>query len=107
MAAAQQVQLSDLLRKRIARHVKLTALGNSNRSMRDIAVDLINQSNLDIAEIAEGCFLCTQTVKNLAEDITEHPHTETLERIFRFFNFKVQLHEERINTTYQNKPKDL
>lgn len=107
MATAQLHDISDLLRKKISRHVKLYALGNSNRSMRDIAVDLINQSNLDHQTIAEGCFLCTQTIRKLAEDITEHPHTETLERIFRFFNFKVQLHEEALQSSYQNKPKDL
>lgn len=98
--------VSDMIRARISKHVNLSALGNSNRSMRDLAVDLINQSKLDHEEIATGCFLCKQTISNLADDITRHPQDQTLERIFRFFNFKVSLVEEKIKAQYANKPKE-
>lgn len=105
--SAQAHQITDMLRARILKHVKLHALGNSHRTLRDIAVDLINQSGMDHAEIATGCFLCTQTITNLAEDITQHPQTDTLQRIFRFFNFKVTLQDEYISDAYQNQEKEL
>ena len=105
--SAQVIQITDMMRARILKHVKLHALGNSNRTMRDIAVDLINQSGLDHADIATGCFLCKQTITNLAEDITLYPQTDTLQRIFRFFNFKVTLQEEVISAAYRNKEKAL
>lgn len=96
---------TDEVRKRIESKVKLIAIGNSKRKLRDVAVDLVNASDLSWKDVANGCFLSPTTIKKLAKDETKNPQSETIERVFRFFNMQVQLNGDTIKGQYANKPK--
>lgn len=91
--------------KRIKDKVRLRAIGNSGRKLKHVAQDLVNASDLGYGEIAEGCFLCKATVKNLARGTTHNPQSETVERVFRFFDMRVDLNGEPIKGKYANQPK--
>jgi len=93
------------IRDQIAANVALSALGNSNRSMRDVAVDLINASGLQWEYIADGCYLCKGTIKNLAKDITQNPQLQTVERVMKFFDCRVDLKGEIVKGGNLLKPK--
>lgn len=93
------------LRLRINSKVKLFAVGNSKRKLRDVAIDLINASELDWGDIAKGSFLSRGTIAKLAQDQTRWPQAETIERIIRFFNYQVVLSSVDIKGVYSNKPK--
>lgn len=82
------------IRDKIGASVTLSALGNSNRSLRDVAVDFINASELDWQDIADGTFLCKGTIGKLAQDITQKPQLETVERILKFFDCRVDMRGE-------------
>lgn len=86
--------------------VKLAAIGNSDRKLKDVAQDLVNASGMSFAEVAHGCFLCTSTVKKLARGSTSNPQSETIERVFRFFNMRVDLSGEPIKEKYANRKKE-
>ena len=94
------------VRKRIGAKVKLAAIGNSKRKMRDVAVDLINASDMDWKDIAAGCYLSKATIAKLAKDQTRNPQSETIERVFRFFNMRMSLEGEMIKGQYANQPKE-
>lgn len=98
-------QIQQLFHERISSKVQLTAVGNSKRKLRDVAVDLINASDMSWQTIAEGTFLTAMTVKRLAQDITKNPQAETIERVFRFFSYEVALSATEIKTSYANKHK--
>lgn len=93
------------IRDRLAAKVKLQAIGNSKRKLRDVTVDLVNASGMDWKTIADGCFLSKSTIANLAKDRTQNPQSETVERVFRFFDMRVSLTDEPIKGQYANKPK--
>lgn len=86
--------------------VKLAAIGNSDRKLKDVAQDLVNASGMSFAEVANGCFLCISTVKKLARGATRNPQSETIERVFRFFNMRVDLSGEPIKEKYANRKKE-
>lgn len=94
------------IRRRLTSSVELIAIGNSNRGMKDIAIDLINQSDLDYETIADRCFLSKSTIKNLATEKTRRPQAETIERIFRCFDLRMKLNGEVIRGRYLNKAKE-
>ena len=102
---ASALEYTELLKAHVKKRVNLTAGGNSERKMKNVAIDLINESNLDHSIIADGCFLCTQTVTNLAEETTVNPQSETIERIFKFFEMSVNLKGVAVKTKYLNQPK--
>ena len=93
------------IRAKITANVALSALGNSNRSMRDVAVDLINASGLDWDVIADGCYLCKGTIGNLAQDITQNPQLQTVERVMKFFDCRVDLKGEVVRGPNLLQPK--
>jgi hypothetical protein len=93
------------IRDQIAGIVAMRALGNSNRSLRDVAVDLINASNMDWEDIADGCYLCKGTIGNLAQDITLNPQLQTVERVMKFFDCRVDLTGEIVKGPNLLKPK--
>jgi hypothetical protein len=99
-------QFTDLLRRQLNRRVELKAIGNSNRKMKDVAIDLINESHLDYETIAAGCFLSETTIKRLALEITINPQSETIERIFRYFQMTVNLKGEIIKPQFINIEKE-
>ena len=98
-------EYSDEVKTRIGAKVKLQAVGNSKRKLRDVAVDLVNASGMGWAEIAAGCYLSKATIGNLAKDKTKNPQSETIERVFRFFDMRVMLSGENIKGKYLNQPK--
>jgi hypothetical protein len=93
------------IRDKIAGQVKLSALGNSNRSLRDVAVDLINASDMDWVDIADGCYLCKGTIANLSLDITLNPQLQTVERVMKFFDYRVDVNNEVVKGANLLKPK--
>ncbi len=104
--SAKVLEFKTELQNKIAEHVNLSAIGNSNRSMKDIAIDLIHESKMPYSKIAEGCFLCDATIKNLADEETRYPRYDTIERIFRFFNMRMDLQGEPIKARFLNKAKE-
>jgi len=94
------------VRIRIGSKVKMQAIGNSKRKLRDVAVDLINASNLRWKDIANGCYLSPATIAKLARDETKNPQSETIERVFRFFNMQVNMGDLVIKGQYANQPKE-
>ena len=94
------------IRKNINDNVALTAIGNSNRKMKDVAVDLINASNMDYKDVAGMCYLCKSTISNLASGKTKNPQSETIERIFRAFEYQLDMKTVKLNAKYTNRPKE-
>lgn len=93
------------IRDSINTNVSLMALGNSNRKMKDVAIDLIHASGMDYKDIADKCYLCKSTIVNLASERTENPQSETIERIFRAFEYQLNMKAVQLNAKYANKPK--
>jgi transcriptional regulator with XRE-family HTH domain len=93
------------IRDNIAANVKLSALGNSNRSLRDVCIDLINASGLYWEDIADGTYLCRSTIGNLAKDITQNPQLQTIERIMKFFDCRVDINGEVVKGINMLQPK--
>ena len=93
------------IRNRIKANVQMRALGNSNRSLRDVAVDLINASKLDWQDIADGTYLCKGTIAKLAQDITLNPQLQTVERIMKFFDCRVNMVGEVVTGDNLLRPK--
>ena len=93
------------IRDSIDANVALSSLGNSNRKMKDVAVDLINASKMDYKDIAGMCYLCKSTIANLASGKTKNPQSETIERIFRAFEYQLDMKAVRLSAKYNNKPK--
>lgn len=106
MAKPEKVtSLTQLSLARIKKKVKMFAGGNSERTLRDLAVDIINESGESYQDIAEGTYLHPKTIQNLAEDKTTNPHHETLTRLFQYFNVKLTGTFENVKPLYRNKPK--
>ena len=106
MAQAQRVvDIRSRIHTNVANKVTLMALGNSNRTPEDLAKDLIHASDKSYLDIAVGCCLCEQTIQRLANDETQWPRADTINRILRFFNFKAEFVSEKIKPKYANKPK--
>jgi hypothetical protein len=99
------MSIAKKIRDNISVTVDLRALGNSNRSLRDIAVDLINASGLAWEDIADGTFLCKGTIGNLAKDITKNPQLQTVERVIKFFDCRVDLRGEVVKGPNLLQPK--
>jgi len=93
------------IRQQINANVALTALGNSTRSLQDVAIDLINASGWKYKVIAEETFLCPSTIKNLATGKTKRPQAETIERIFRAFEYQLDMKAVKLSAKYANRAK--
>ncbi len=103
---AVKPEYTSLLRRQLCKRVELKAIGNSHRKMKDVAIDLINESHLDYKTIATGCFLAEATVKNLAEETTKNPQCETIERVFRYFQMTMNLKGELVKPQFINVEKE-
>ena len=99
------MSIAKKIRDQINANVLLSALGNSNRSLRDVSVDLINASGLDWDVIADGTYLCKGTIGNLAQDITLNPQLQTVERVLKFFDCRVDMRGEVVKGDNLLKPK--
>ena len=85
--------------------VKMYALGNTTRSLKDLCVDLINASGKSYKEIAEITFLNHVTIANLAEEKTRWPRADTLERIMVAFDVEVTTKGCKMEGKYKPRPK--
>ena len=93
------------IRRRISKKVATNFGGNRKRTMRDVAVDLINASKEDWKDIADGCYLAKSTVANLAKDKTQFPRYDTIERVFKYFQYEARLGKVTVKSQYDNQPK--
>lgn len=100
-----QQTVASRVRSSIASKTKLSALGNDNRSLKDLAVDLIHDSGMPYDAIADGCYLCNATVKNLAQEVTRWPRADTVERIIRYFEVSLSGKQETLKSKFRNQPK--
>ena len=105
MAQTKEQELVTLSIARIKKKVKMHCCGNSNRTLKDFVVDVINNSGESYADIAAECHLHTQTVKNLAEEKTQNPQHETINRIVMHFQIRLDGSFESVKAQYRNKPK--
>lgn len=109
MATARQIDIKNRLL------TSTQALGNSNRGLKEVCSDLLNnhgRSRKDIRAVMEGTFLCPQTIQRMM-DLSEteegrayKPNADTCERILRFFGAQVMFDQVNIQSRYMNKPKD-
>jgi hypothetical protein len=82
------------------------ALGNTGITLRQMCIDLINDSNSSWDFIAQECFLAKVTVQNLASGKTQHPRADTVERILKFFNMEMSAYQIGYNPESMNMAKD-
>jgi hypothetical protein len=99
------MSIAKAIRDNINEKVELYALGNTSRTLADVATDLIHASGMKYKVIASDCFLCTSTVKNLASGKTKRPQAETVERVLRAFSFQLDVKMVNMHAKYSNKPK--
>jgi hypothetical protein len=95
------------IRERINENVTLYALGNSKRTLADVAADLIFESGLKFKVIASDCFLCTSTVRNLATGKTKRPLADTVERVLRNFEYQLDMTPVKLAAKFANQPKEV
>lgn len=93
------------VRSAIKAKVKLKFGGDDTRTMKDVAVDLINASDLPWKEIAAGCYLGKTTIKNLATEKTRFPRYDTIERVYKFFEYEANLKPVKVSAQNVNKEK--
>ena len=89
----------------IDKRINMKLLGNSNRGMKEFAIDLLNNSDSDIETIAAGTCLHKTTIRNLMNEVTKHPRYDTVERVYKYFEIDLQAKQVRIAPRFQNKPK--
>lgn len=86
---------------------KKVALGNTARSFKHVASDLLHASGEKPSRIAEGTFLSVHTIARVMDcEEPYRPQSETLERIFRYCNAVCTFEHEIIKPKFQNKPKE-
>lgn len=101
------------IKRAIFDRVNTVALGNSDRGLKEVASDLLNDQGRDqIKNICQGTFLSRTTVERVME-LKEtgngdpyRPQSETLERIFRYCNAEIILQEVKIKPKFRNIPKE-
>lgn len=94
------------LKESMLKKINMSALGNSNRTLKDLTVDVIHASGLGYKEIAQKAYLHPTTVEKLAEEITKFPRIDTCERILKCFLFDIQATAMKaIDTKYLPTPK--
>ena len=81
-------------------------LGNSDRGMKEFAIDLLHNSGDDLDALAAGTFLNKQTLARLMDGQTRHPRYDTIERIFIYFSIDLAATQVELKARYANKPKE-
>ena len=89
----------------INKRVNMRLLGNSDRGMKEFAIDLLHSSKTDIVTLAAGTFLHKTTLRNLMDGTTKHPRYDTIERVFKFFAIDMTAVQVDVNAKFQNRPK--
>ena len=106
MAAATQLDIKNALL------TNTKALGNSNRGLKEVVSDLLNQHGRNhVAEIEKGTFLSRATIYRLM-DLTEaesgepyRPQADTLERVLRYYGAEISFDQVSIDGRYLPKEK--
>ena len=94
-----------LCKKEIDERISMHMLGNSERGLKEFAMDLLNNSLDDIDTLAAGTYLNKYTLLKLMGGVTNYPRYDTLERVFKYFNLDLTAAQVAVKTKYQNKPK--
>jgi hypothetical protein len=87
-----------------------SAIGDSNRTLVDLAQDLVNAAGgiRHAKEIADDCFMAKATIERLCEADSKYegyqPRAQTIEKILRYSNIRLDMKSEAISVRYQNKP---
>ena len=92
----------------ILKRIKTVALGNTNRGLKEVASDLVNELGRDSMKyIEQGTYLSRHTIERVMEcDPLYRPQAETLERIFKYCNASISFKHEETKPQFQNKPKE-
>ncbi|MDH5183984.1 MAG: helix-turn-helix domain-containing protein [Gammaproteobacteria bacterium] len=98
-------EISGMMATRIMKAVDIRALGNSDRNMKDVAIDLVNASGWTYKEVAEQAYLAPTTVQNLVEEKTQFPRYDTIERIYRVFGVELRGTMAKVDYQYRLQPK--
>lgn len=96
--------MSKAVHTRIAKDKKVV-LGNSNRSLKDLTIDMVHASGWSYTYVAHEAFLCPATVKNLCTEKTKWPRNDTLERILQVFDTSLTASYTKINAPLKPKSK--
>jgi len=98
--------IGDAIRNKVFNgKVKLISGGNSNRKRKNVLIDMIHQSGESYKDIAAGAYLAARTVRNLAEEVTQNPQSETEERLLAYFQTEMIYEGVVLKPNYRNKPK--
>lgn len=109
MATAQQIDIKNRLL------TTTSALGNSNRGLKEVCSDLLNEGGKGkgrIEQICDGTFLSRTTIERMMSlkesetGGTYRPQAETCERILRYFGASMRFDQVIIHSRYCNKPKE-
>jgi len=89
--------------------IKNVALGNSQRGLKEVASDLLNELGRDsIKYIEQGTYLSRGTIERVMEcESLYRPQAETLERIFKYCNASIVFQHEEVKPQFTNKPKEF
>lgn len=99
--------IKDLILSKIGK-----AGGNSTRGLKEVASDLVCNSDLKDGEIADMTGLSSATVKRIRElspaksGADYMPQADSLERVFRGMGAEISLKPVTIKKQFQNKEKD-
>lgn len=90
------------------------ALGNTERGLKEVCSDLLNQHGItgaDLSRLRTGTFLSDSTLKRMAT-LTDsetgrpyRPNADTCERVLRYFGAELRFDQVVISSRYANKPK--
>lgn len=97
------------IRNEIMNRVKKVALGNSDRGLKHLAADLLNEygrTDKAISELSDMTFLCQHTIRRIQECNENYsPRLDTIERCLKAMNCEITAQEVEIEAQYQNRPK--
>ena len=100
------------IRDEILNRVRTKAGGNSDRGLKEVACDLVNNLGMKDSEIADLTFLSASTIARVRSNEPSEsgapyaPQAFTLERIFRGCGAEISLTPVKISKKFMNKPKD-
>jgi DNA-binding phage protein len=89
-------------------NIERTCLGNSDRSLKNLASDLLAESGKKgCKKVAEQAYLNTKTVERVLDcDPHYQPRLDTVERILRACNVRLESGYIATQSKYKTKPKD-
>jgi DNA-binding NarL/FixJ family response regulator len=98
-------------KREIFRKLNTTAGGNSDRTLSDLASDILNACGKSSKEIASDTCLSVATVERIRDQTAAKsgakysPQSDTLERVFKTANFQLAIVPTKVGKKYSNKKK--